>query len=153
MDELWYPKVKEDQSNVIDFLDFYYSELEEARKELKLSGMLEKHSAALPSVVEKRFNQLQDIEAVLELLNIELRKTRSKIFRKYLEGYNRALKEREAKEYVDGEQEVVNMTELVNEVALLRNHYLGIMKGLDNKSFQINNITKLRTAGLDDVSL
>ena len=42
---------------------------------------------------------------------------------------------------------------LINEVALLRNKWLGIMKGLDAKQWQLGHIVKLRTAGMEDVSL
>ena len=42
---------------------------------------------------------------------------------------------------------------IINEFALLRNKWLGVMKGLDQKQWQITNITKLRVAGMDDASL
>ena len=59
----------------------------------------------------------------------------------------------DVKNYIDGEQEVVDMANVVNEFALLRNKYLGLMKAIDAKQFQINNIVKLRVAGLDDAEL
>jgi hypothetical protein len=52
---------------------------------------------------------------------------------------------------VDGEDSVINLTQLVNQFSLLRNRYLGILKGLDVKQWQIGHITKLRTAGLEDI--
>jgi hypothetical protein len=36
---------------------------------------------------------------------------------------------------------------------LLRNKWLGIIKALDIKQWQLSNIVKLRTAGLEDASL
>ena len=48
---------------------------------------------------------------------------------------------------------MISMAQLVNEFALLRNKFLGLMKALDSKQFQINNIVKLRVAGLDDAEL
>jgi len=36
---------------------------------------------------------------------------------------------------------------------LIRNKYMGLIKALDTKGFQINNIVKLRSAGLEDISL
>ena len=36
---------------------------------------------------------------------------------------------------------------------LLRNKYLGILKGLEAKQWQLGHITRLRTAGMEDVSL
>jgi hypothetical protein len=114
---------------------------------------VEKASAHLPGIVEQRFNQLQEIEAVLEYLNIELRRTRSKAFKKYLENYQRALSSRDVEKYVDGEADVVDMEKIINEFAMLRNQWLGIVKALDIKQWQLSNIIKLRTAGLEDVVL
>ena len=74
-------------------------------------------------------------------------------FQKYLEAYNRALTSRDAEKYVDGEDEVVDYEVLINEVALLRNNYLGIMKGLEVKQWRIGDIVKLRTAGMEDITI
>jgi hypothetical protein len=42
---------------------------------------------------------------------------------------------------------------IINDFAMLRNLWLGIIKGLDIKGYQINNNIKLRAAGLEDISL
>ena len=63
----------------------------------------------MPGIVEERFGQLQQLEAILEYLNIELRRLRSKTFKKFLENYNRALSSRDAEKYVDGEDDVVDI--------------------------------------------
>ena len=149
----WYSKVSQDLNHLPDCIEYYYTQLEEARKEVKVYGNLEKASAALPGIVEQRFNQLQEIEAVLEYLNIELRRTRSKVFRKYLENYQRALSSRDCEKFAEGEADVVDLEKIVNEFALLRNQWLGIIKGLDIKQWQISNIIKLRTAGMEDVQV
>ena len=51
------------------------------------------------------------------------------------------------------EQEVVDLQYLINDFSLVRNKYIGIIKALEAKGFQINNIVKLRAAGLEDISL
>jgi hypothetical protein len=149
----WYSKVSKDIAHLPDCIDYYYSQLDEARGEVKLHGIVEKASSSLPGVVEHRFNQLQEIEGILEYLNIELRRIRSKTFRKYLENYQRALSSRDVEKYVEGDADVVDMEKIINEFALLRNQWLGIIKGLDNKQWQIGNIIKLRTAGMEDVQV
>lgn len=149
----WYAKVSKDIAQLPDCLDFFYSELEQARKEVKIYGNIEKSSSALPGIVEHRFNQLQEVEAILEYLNIELRRVRSKAFKKFLESYQRALSSRDCEKYVDGEADVVDMEKIINEFALLRNQWLGIIKGLDIKQWQMSNIIKLRTAGMEDISI
>ncbi len=147
----WFNKVTGDLGEIVKCIDYYEDQLSEARFECKLKGSLEKSSAALPGTTEHRFNQLQEIEAILEHLNIELRRERSAVFRKYLETYNRQLSSRDAEKYVDGEPSVINLTHLCNQFSLLRNRYLGIMKALDQKSWQIGHITRLRTAGMEDI--
>lgn len=149
----WYAKVSRDIAHLPNCLDYFYNELGNATAEIKIHGNVEKAAAALPGIVEHRFNQLQEIEAILEHFNIELRRIKSKTFKKYLEGYQRALSSRDCEKYSDGEPDVVDMEKIVNEVAMLRNKWLGIIKALDIKGFQINNIIKLRVAGLDDISV
>ena len=147
----WYDRVSKDISNIPDAVAYYEAELIAAKVDCKVSGSLEKISANMPGIVENRFNQLQEIEAILEHLNIELRKERSKVFRKYLEAYNRQLSSRDAEKFVDGEESVISLTHLCNQFSLMRNRFLGIMKGLDTKQWQIGHITRLRTAGMEDI--
>lgn len=149
----WYSKVSKDITFLPDCLDYFYKELVSAKSEVRIHGNVEKSSAALPGIVEQRFNQLQEIEAILEYLNIELRRTRSKAFKKYLENYQRALSSRDVEKYVDGEADVVDMEKIINEFAMLRNQWLGIIKSLDIKQWQLSNIIKLRAAGLEDITL
>jgi len=146
-----YNKITDDLGNIVDAIDYFDQQLNSAKYECKIKGSLEKSSASLPGITEQRFNQLQEIEAILEHVNIELRKERSKVFRKYLENYNRQLSSRDAEKFVDGEDSVITLTHLANQFALLRNQYLGIMKGLDTKQWQIGHITRLRTAGMEDI--
>lgn len=150
---MWYTRVTANLAAIPDFIAHYESELQQARQECQLSGVVERNIRDLPGITEHRFNQLQEIEAVLNYLNIQLRKIRRRHFQKYLETYARALNERTAEKYVDGEDEVIDMETIINEVALLRNRYLGIMKGLDSKQWMSGHVVRLRTAGMEDVRL
>lgn len=150
----WYYKVSADLSHVPAFIDYFEKELDTARLELSLKGKsLERHAGELPGLVEQRFSQLQEIEAVLEYLNIKLKQERSAEFKKFLEAYQKTLSSRDAEKYVDGVTSIVDTTLLINEVALLRNKFLGISRGFDAKNFMTGHIIKLRVAGLDDASL
>ena len=99
------------------------------------------------------FSTLRALFSYEKSRNIELRRLRSKTFRKYLENYNRALSSRDAEKYVDGEDDVVDMDKIINDFALIRNQWLGITKGLDQKQWQITNIVKLRVAGMEDADI
>ena len=149
----WYTRITANLAVIPDFITHYESELNSAKNEVKIYGNVEKNIANLPGVTEHRFNQLQEIEAVLNYLNIQLRKIRRKHFQKYLEAYNRALTSRDAEKYVDGEDEFIDFETIINEVALLRNRWLGIMKGLEAKQWQMGHIVRLRTAGMEDITI
>lgn len=150
---MWYSRVVASLDALPDFIQHYERELDGARADCRVGGLIERNIKELPGTTEYRFNQLQEIEAVLNYLNIQLRKIRRKHFQKYLEGYARALTSRDAEKYVDGEDEVIDYETIINEVAYLRNRWLGIMKGLDSKQWMSGHIVKLRAAGMEDISL
>ena len=150
---MWYNKVVTDLGNIPAFINYYEDELVEAKQDCGVRGNLEKNITSLPGLTEHRFNQLQEIEAVLNYLNIQLRKIRKKHFQKYLENYPRALTSRDAEKYVDGEDEVIDFETIINEVALVRNKWLGLLKGLESKNFMLGHVARLRTAGMEDVTL
>jgi hypothetical protein len=149
----WYSKVTKDIGLLGDAVEYYEAELANAKVECKIYGNIEKAAASMPGVVEHRYGQLQEIEAILEFLNIELRRLKTSYFRKYLENYQRALSSRDCDRFVEGEPDVVDFEKLVNEFALLRNKWLGISRALDVKGFSLNNVVKLRCAGIEDATL
>jgi len=149
----WYSEISRDISRIPEAIQYFEDELNQARYEVKIKGSIERAAAEMPGIVEQRFNQLQELEAILEYLNIELRRLRSSYFKKYLENYPRALSSRDVEKYVDGEADVVDYEKIINEFALVRNKWLGVLKALDQKQWQITNIVKLRVAGMEDASL
>ena len=161
----YYSEVSRDISKIPEAIQYFEDQLIEARSEVKLKGNVERAAAEMPGIVEQRFNQLQEIEveqrfnqlqeieAILNYLNIELRRLRSSFFKQYLESYQRALSSRDVEKYVDGEADVVDYEKIINEFALMRNKWLGLLKGLDQKQWQITNVVKLRVAGMEDASL
>ena len=150
---MWYNRIVQDLGNLPDFISYYEAQLQEAKSDVRVAGQVEKNLSGLPGVTEHRFNQLQEIEAVLEYLNIQLRKIRRRHFQKYLESYARALTSRDAEKYVDGEDEVIDFETLINEVALLRNKFLGIIKAFESKNLMLGHVVRLRAAGMEDIQV
>ena len=148
---MFYNKIVADLNELPNFISYYENELIGAKNDIKIRGNVEKALGNLPGETEHRFNQLQEIEAVLEFLNIQLRKIRQKHYKKYLEGYQRALTSSDAGKYAEAEDEVIDMETIINEVAFLRNRWLGVMKGIESKNFMLGHVVRLRTAGMEDV--
>jgi len=149
----WYAKVTADPTDftpLIDAIVYFEGELEVARMETHLKGSLEKASSRLPGITTLRFGQLQEVEAILKYLNIRFDQVKGVAFKKYLEGYARSLSSRDAEKYADADDKVIEVALLINQIALVRNQYLAIMKGLDAKNWQISNLTRLKAAGFED---
>lgn len=150
----WCRTISSDISKLPEFVAFFENEYESAKLEVPIKGKsIEKHQAELPGIVEQRYKQLQEIESVLELLNIKYREERANAFKKFLESYAKSLTSRDADKYCDGDRQVVEMAMLVNEVALIRNSFLALHKGLEQKGWMLGHITKLKCAGLDDATV
>lgn len=153
MAKAWHWLIKDDKSKILDLVEYFENELEEARREVKQAGLIEKLSHQLPAYHELRFSQLQQVETVLEILEIELKQLESEKFKKFLEHYNRQLSSSDCKKYVEGDPDVVAVCEMIADVAYIRNQLLGVVKSLEMKAFQLNNIVRLKTAGIEDARI
>ena len=150
---MWYNKIVDDMGQLPDAIDWFQKQLETAWVEAKIVGGIERAAQELSGIMAYRFGQLQEVEAILKHLNIRYDKMRSDHYRKYLERYQRELTDRSIEKYIDGEDDVVTMATLINEVALVRNKYLALIKGLEQKSYNISNIIRLRVVGMETVTL
>jgi hypothetical protein len=150
---MWYNKIVDDMGQLPDAIDWFQKQLETSWVEAKIIGGIERAAQELSGIMAYRFGQLQEVEAILKHLNIRYDKMRSDHYRKYLERYQRELTDRSIEKYIDGEDDVVTMATLINEVALVRNKYLALIKGLEQKSYNISNIIRLRVVGMETVTL
>ena len=58
---MWYSKVTNNLAEIPGFITHYEHELEIAKSECRVGGLVEKNIKALPGLTEHRFNQLQEI--------------------------------------------------------------------------------------------
>lgn len=152
-DTNWYYKIINAGTNMtvlVDCLNHYNAEYLEAKKDVKIKGAVEQAASRLPGISEERWSQLQELEAILNYFENMIKRKKNEKHREYFENYNIKMTFREAEKYADADPDVLDLVELKNEIALTRNKYLGILKSLEQKSFSLNNITKLRSAGVED---
>lgn len=143
--------IKEDAKKLPEILEHFNQEYEDAKKELKIEGNLQQEATKLPSYMEYRFSQLQELEAILEYFNIKLKGVKSTLYQKFMNTSARALTSNDVKQYIEGDKTVIEIQTVINDVALVRNRFVGLTKGFDAKNFMISNIVKLRVAGLDSI--
>lgn len=151
----WYNEICSDGKleRIPDAVQYFERELTTARNEVKISGSLEQAASRLPGIFEYRYSQLQEIEGIVQYLNIRLNKIRKEKIIYYTTKYNKELSTREAEKYVEGDDDYVDFSYLINYFALVRNQFTGLLKSLDHKNWQISNITKIRCAGIEDASI
>lgn len=154
----WYRKVTADSTNYFaplgEAIEYFYGEYETARLELQpqQGGLITELSSSLPGIVEHRMAQLAEIEGIMKYLEIQYDRAKGAKKKHFLENYNRQLTERVADQWADIEPEVVVIREFIQEIALVRNLYNGVSKGLEYMHFQIGNITRLKSAGFEDAT-
>jgi hypothetical protein len=98
-----------------------------------MTGSIEKIAKELPVLMDMRFTQLQVLNATIEYFEKQHEQIKTKYYRKYLENYQRSLSSRDVEKYVNGEQEVVDLYMIINEIALMRNIFISITKSIDAK--------------------
>ena len=81
---MWYSEVSRNINKIPDAIAYFESELIDAKKEVKLSGNVERASVLCPVLLNTGPNQLQEIEAYPNYLNIQLRRLRSSILKNIL---------------------------------------------------------------------
>ena len=153
----WFTKIASNPQNyevIGQALEHFYSEHAEAQKELrpKRGDSILKASTNIAGIVEYRFGQLQELEGILKIMEIEYDKVKGERKRVFYEHYDRALSERVADQYANIEPDVLIIREFIQQVALVRNLYEGITRGLQTLHYQIGYIIKLKEAGIEDAT-
>ena len=149
----WFDEVQKDNNKLPLALKNFNERYEEILPMVKIEGRLSAQEAQLGFIVSIVQGDWSVICAIHEYFNILLRKTRSDLYKKYLETYARQLTSNDVKNYIDGDTTVVGFQKIINEIQLVENKYVGLSKGLESKNFQLNNLTKIKAMGLDLVEM
>jgi len=134
--------------NLFEEAIMYYKDiLEKSQNDCQLTDDTEYHAKSLPGFMNYYFSILQDIEAIVNFIDLKYKKVKGDRLRYYMEKYDRTLKSTDAEKYAETDEEVIRWLELKNLFLYYRNRYMGIIKALDVKNYQLSNIVKLKVAG------
>lgn len=147
----YYQLVKKDEKNLPAVLEYFNNQYEEAKNDIKIKGILIDNISIISSNYEKRFSQLQEIEAILAHFENKMKRLKGSIYQKLMETSQRALSANDIKNYIDGDERVCSLQSILNEIALTRNLYISLSKGFESMNYQLNNLTKLYAAGCEGV--
>jgi hypothetical protein len=120
------------------YLNFDQNNLEEISK---------KHAKNLYRT-SRAINEMKGIE---DTLTNKLKQVESKYWKKYNEGYQRALSTQDIKAYISGEPEHVALMELQLEVQFVKRQLEALFDALKDMGWQIKTVTELRIHELQNV--
>lgn len=147
----WFKTVKATPEKVSEAMKYYYAELEEAKKETNLKNftMLQQGVATISSYFEQRLDQRCDIDAIYNLFENQVKRKRAEITQRILVKYPRALNSSDLKMFVDGDNDMIVLADMLNELNFIRAKYDAVLKSFEVAQWQLTNLVKLQCAGLD----
>lgn len=140
-----------DTLKVIDYLDRYEKVIEEVAPFFNLEGR--KIVEICQNIPKKTFEfrkYASELKAIYELIDLRRGQVESKKYRNFNESYSRALSQKDIQQYVKGDKEFVDLSEVLLEIQLLRQNVDAIIEALNVMHWQMNNVTRMHCASLSE---
>jgi hypothetical protein len=146
-----------DENNLgqlIPFIDRYEQLILDIEPYFDLNGKrLEAQCKDLPHYMSKYDQSYQELKSLEEWLVSKRDKVAARLWKKYTEGYSRALTSKDIQMYIAGEKDFVEFTEFILEIGNLKGKFQSIVKSLEQMGWMLSHITKLRVAEMQDAIL
>lgn len=153
----WYSQLTanpDDLTPVVDAYEAYMDEYEEGCREANdLSNQGPKVAMdvamKLPGIAAYRWSQLQEIEQIICFLENREKRLLGVKRRHFREHYARELNNSMVEKYAESDPDVLDLAEIRNMFALVRNKFLALTKQHEMLHFQISNVAKLKDKGIE----
>jgi hypothetical protein len=128
-------------------------QLEEAHTTIDITGTLMKANQNQPGFIAYYDAMHTDLDAILELIEQKHRIARAKAIKNIADNppTNMKLSVADIKVLAESDQDVVVLEEIKNEVKYVYKQYGSLLKALEQRGYTLNNITKIRIAGMEEV--
>ena len=139
---------------IIPLLDKFEQRIQAAEPIFELDGRkLEEVIRQVPKHQSSYDKTLQEAKAIEEWLLVLKEKRVGKHWKKYNEGYSRALTTRDIQAYIGAEKDIVELNQILVEIVLIKNNLIAIVEAIKNMGWMVGHITKLRVAELEQAIL
>jgi len=137
-----------------DILTEYEKMLEPVENNLKIKGKrLEAANVEQPSWQLYYESRRSELYALVKYFDGVVAAERGRLFKKLTENYNRELSDRQKDKYIDNEEAYLKKLEVYLEIKEIYEKYEAVCKAFDSRGYALNNITKIRVASLEDVTV
>lgn len=146
--------VGERYANLGKILQVYDEALRDLEADLKIRGKsLEDANRENPSLYSYYDQRRVELKTLVEFIEKDVERTRSRLFRSLTENSNRELSDRAKNQYIDGEPAYLDVYEIYLEVKEMYEQYNSAIEAFKLRGYALKNITEIRVASLESVVL
>lgn len=146
--------VKDRFANIAAVLAEFEAAAEDYKNNLEIKGKtLENANRENPSWQAYYDERRIELKTLVDYLDAQVQRARGRLFKRYTETYQRELSDRAKDKYIDNEEAYLTIYEIYLEVKEMYNKYQMIVDAFTSRGYALNNITKIRVAALEDVTL
>ena len=147
-------RLGKDYKNLPAILEEYEKGLQHVEENLTIKGKrLEAANVEQPSWHLYYESRRAELQTLVKFFDGKLSAIRGQLFKKYTEGYNRELSDRQKDKYIDNEEKYLNQLEIYLEIKEVYEKYQAVCDAFQSRGYALNNITKIRVASLEDVTI
>jgi hypothetical protein len=141
-------------SGVTDILIEYQTLVNNAEPLFQIEGKkLDSVCQVLPKNLYLYNRYFLDMKTLEEYLVIKRNQIQAKLWKKYVEGYPKALATKDIQNYILGDADYVALSRVIIEVQDLKEKFKAITEAFEQMNWQLSNITKLRIAEIQETIL
>lgn len=141
-------------SGVTDILIEYQTLVNNAEPLFQIEGKkLDSVCQVLPKNLYLYNRYFLDMKTLEEYLIIKRNQIQAKLWKKYVEGYPKALATKDIQNYILGDADYVALSRVIIEVQDLKEKFKAITEAFEQMNWQLSNITKLRIAEIQETIL
>lgn len=148
------PDIGKDFVNLPSILAKYEDLLDDVESRLIIEGKLLEHANREQAGWQSFYDQRRiELYTLTKFLDANVQRVRGRLFRGYTENHSRELSDRAKDKYIDSEEAYLRSLELYLEVKELYDKYESVVEAFKARGYALNNITKIRVASLEDVTI
>jgi len=143
-----------DSINLPTILANYETALGGFEDKLEIKGKNLEHANSEQPAWQSYYDQRRiELYTLVKYYEGQINRVRGKLFKSYTETYSRELTDRAKDKYIDNEEAYLKMFEIYLEVKEVHDQYSAVVEAFKSRGYALNNITKIRVAALEDVTI
>jgi hypothetical protein len=146
--------IASDSFKVIDYIEGYEKAITEIEPFFTLEGRkLVEICQNLPKEMYRFKKMSSELKSMYELIELRRDEHEGKKHKALNEGNHRTLTSKDIQQYIKGDKEFVDLSELMLEINFLRQKTAAILEAMDIMHWQMSNVTKLHVASIEQTVL